>query len=106
MLAFDPPSLMELTWGDDRLRFELSPDGEGTMLHFTVWLDELGKATRDGSGWHQCLDSLDQSLAGDAGRPDDANRWRELRDVYAEKFGPEASVLGPPKEWEEKHGEG
>jgi hypothetical protein len=105
MLAFDPPTLLELTWGGDRLRFELSPHGNGTTLHFTVWLDALGKATRDGSGWHQCLDSLDRWLAGDASRPDDGDRWRSLRDVYAERFGPEASVLGPPKEWEEKYGD-
>ena len=49
--------------------------------------------------------SLDRWLAGDASRPDDGDRWRSLRDVYAERFGPEASVLGPPKEWEEKYGD-
>jgi uncharacterized protein YndB with AHSA1/START domain len=105
MVAFDPPALLELTWGGDRLRFELQPDGDGTTLTFTVWLDELGKAVRDGSGWHQCLDSLDAVLSGTAARPDDSGRWRELRDAYAEKFPPEAAVLGPPKEWEEKNGE-
>jgi uncharacterized protein YndB with AHSA1/START domain len=28
MLAFDPPSLMELRWADDLLRFEVEPDGD------------------------------------------------------------------------------
>ena len=27
MLAFEPPSLMELRWADDVVRFELEPDG-------------------------------------------------------------------------------
>jgi hypothetical protein len=104
ILAIDAPSLLELTWGGDRLRFELTAAGDGTTLHFTVWLDELGKAVRDGSGWHQCLDSLDRELAGTPARPDDSDRWRELRDTYVEKFPPEAGVLGPPKEWEDAHG--
>lgn len=105
MLAFEPPSLLELMWGGDRLRFALAPEGDGTKLTLTVTMEELGKATRDGAGWHQCLDSLDRQLAGTAGRADNSDDWRGLRDVYAERFGPEASVLGPPKEWEEIHGE-
>src|SRR5262245_20071754 len=30
--ACEPPSLLELTWGEDVLRFELSPEGDGTAL--------------------------------------------------------------------------
>jgi uncharacterized protein YndB with AHSA1/START domain len=105
MLAFEPPSLLELSWGGDRVRFELTPEGDGTRLVFTATMEELGKATRDGAGWHQCLDSLERGLADAPARPDDSDRWRALRDVYAERFGPEASVLGPPKEWEDAHGE-
>jgi uncharacterized protein YndB with AHSA1/START domain len=97
MLTYEPPSLLEFTWGPDLLRFELAPDAGGTALTFTVVLEELGKATRDGTGWHQCLDSLERGLAGDPMRPDDADRWRELREVYAGRFGPDASTLGPPE---------
>jgi uncharacterized protein YndB with AHSA1/START domain len=96
MLAFEPPSLLEFTWGGDRLRFELTPEAGGTALTLTVELDELGKATRDGAGWHQCLDSLSLSLAANPQRPDDADRWRVLRDTYADRFGPEASTSQPP----------
>jgi uncharacterized protein YndB with AHSA1/START domain len=103
MVAFEPPSLLEFTWGGDLLRFELVPDGKGTKLTFTVELNELGKATRDGAGWHQCLDSLSLSLAADPQRPDDADRWRALRDTYAARFGADASTLGPPQEWEDVH---
>jgi uncharacterized protein YndB with AHSA1/START domain len=103
MLTFDPPSLLEFTWAGDRLRFELEPEGDGTALTLKVELDVLGKATRDGAGWHQCLDALAGSLAGEPGRPDDPDRWRSLRDIYADRFGPDASTLGPPQEWENAH---
>src|SRR4051812_18430190 len=54
MLVFDPPSVMELMWGTDRLRIELEPDntdGTGTLLTLTDTFAELGKAARDGAGW-------------------------------------------------------
>lgn len=101
MLAFDPPSLMELSWGDDVLRFELRPDGDATVLEFKVTFEELGKVARDGAGWHACLDALGCDLAG---QPAPVDRWREVRDDYIERFGPEASTIGPPKEWEDVHG--
>lgn len=104
MLRCEEPSVLEFTWGGDRLRFELEPDGEGTAMTFTVALEELGKATRDGAGWHQCLEVLDHALEGGSRRDYDPRRWRELRDSYAERFGPDASVLGPPQQWEDEHG--
>jgi uncharacterized protein YndB with AHSA1/START domain len=105
MLRFEPPSLLEFTWGGDRLCFALEPDGDGTTLTFTVTLGELGKATRDAGGWHQSLEGLVHALAGGRRRDYDAHHWRDLRDAYAERFGPEASVLGPPREWEAQYGE-
>jgi uncharacterized protein YndB with AHSA1/START domain len=56
LVAFDPPSLLELRWGDDTLRFELKANGESTELELTVTFPEYGKAARDGAGWHVCLD--------------------------------------------------
>ena len=32
MLVFDPPEIMEFTWGADRLRIELQADGAVTLL--------------------------------------------------------------------------
>jgi hypothetical protein len=96
MLAYEPPSLLALTWADETLRFELAPDGAGTVLSFTASFDELGKAARDAAGWHSCLDLLGWDLTGHAPpwRPED--RWRLVHRGYVERFGPEASVLGPP----------
>ena len=104
MLAFEPPSLMELRWGEEILRFELQSDGDGSVLFFTDTFDDIGKAARDGAGWHSCLDLLDYE-AGDQKAPwSAADRWRDVRDAYIERFGPESSTIGPPGEWERVHG--
>src|SRR5689334_11905619 len=58
MLACDPPHVMELEWGDDVLRFELSPIEGGTRLTLTDTFSEYSKSARDAGGWHACLDNL------------------------------------------------
>jgi len=105
MLAFDPTSLLELRWGPDMLRSELTPDGDGTALAFTASMRELGKASRDAAGWHTCLDRLAHELDGGRGAADAGERWRELNSDYTARFGPEASTIGPPEEWERAHGD-
>src|ERR1700756_3411545 len=96
--AFDPPALMELVWGDERLRFELAPDGAGTLLTFTASFAELGRAARDGAGWHVCLDLLGCDL-DDAKAPWPQNgRWRAVHSEYVARFGPGAATIGPPAE--------
>jgi len=58
-------------------------------------IDELGKAARDGAGWHVCLDNLERALEGRvAGGPD---AWNQVHGEYVRKFGPEASTIGPPE---------
>jgi uncharacterized protein YndB with AHSA1/START domain len=104
MLAFQPPSLMELRWGEDILRFEVRPDGEGSVLCFTDTVEEVGKAARDGAGWHSKLDLLAYELNGERPPWQEADHWRELWAAYVERFGPEASAIGPPEEWERAHG--
>ena len=110
MLAFVPPSLMELRWADDVLRFELEPDGRiGTsacILRLTVTFPEHGKAARDAAGWHVCLEQLAAACDGAdlPWRPPE--RWRVVHRGYVEALGPEASVIGPPEEWEQVHGAG
>ena len=94
MITCDPPRLLEFVWGEDVLRFELEPAGSGTVLTLVDIFSELGKATRDSAGWHFCLDRLGIALAGQKQKPDAG--WKELEAVYAERFGPEASTIGPP----------
>ena len=96
VLAYEPPRLVELRWGTDVLRLEVEPDGDGTRFTLLDTLDELGKAARDGAGWHVCLQALEHHLDGT--RPDGSTseRWRAVHPGYVEAFGPEASAIGPP----------
>jgi uncharacterized protein YndB with AHSA1/START domain len=100
MTAFDAPSLMELRWADDLLRFELEADGSGCLLSLIVTFPEHGKAARDAAGWHVCLERLGY-VSADASPPwSPAEHWRDVHRGYAVRLGPEASVIGPPAEWE------
>jgi uncharacterized protein YndB with AHSA1/START domain len=101
MIVFDPPSVMELLWGTDRLRIEVRPDddGNGTVLTLIDTFAELGKAARDAAGWHECLDRLAHALEGTE-PPKWGAPWRDINAQYVERFGPEASTIGPPPGWE------
>jgi uncharacterized protein YndB with AHSA1/START domain len=103
MLVFDPPSLMELRWADDLLRFELEPDGTGCILRLTVTFPEHGKAARDAAGWHVCLEQLAADCDGSDHSRQPPDRWRAVHRGYVERLGPEASAIGPPEEWERVH---
>lgn len=87
VLAVEEPTLLAYTWGEEVLRFELTPAGGGTDL---VLIDELppAAAARNAAGWETCLDRL----AGEAAHPD---AWRPRFDAYAARFAP---VLGAQEE--------
>jgi uncharacterized protein YndB with AHSA1/START domain len=95
VLAAEEPLRLELRWGDDILRFELRPDGAGTVLEFSDTITEVGKGARDTAGWHFCIDRLESALDGTS--PDDNPDWRVLNDRYVDRFGPEAATIGPPE---------
>ncbi|CAN5550143.1 hypothetical protein BH24ACT4_BH24ACT4_21400 [soil metagenome] len=99
MLVYDPPRVMELTWGASRLRIELYPEGEATRLVLTEVLDDLGTGARNGAGWHECLDRLTAVVEGTVplrwGR-----RWHEVHPDYVAAFGPEAARLDAPEGWD------
>lgn len=64
--VFEPPRRLEYTWGNDVLRFELSPDSGGCRLVFVVTVEQRSSAARDATGWHGCLENLGARLAGRA----------------------------------------
>ena len=95
MVAYEPPSVMELRWGgDETLRLEVAPDGDGSVLTLINVFADLGKAARDAAGWHACLDALEAHVEG---QPAPENRWAEVHPQYVERFGPEAATIGPPE---------
>ncbi len=95
MVEFSPESVMELRWeGDETLRLELAETDGGCVLTLINRFDEIGKAARDGAGWHTCLDALEASLAGSS--LDTASRWQAVHPDYVARFGPAAATIGPP----------
>jgi uncharacterized protein YndB with AHSA1/START domain len=87
----DAPKLLEYRWGDNQMRWELEPLGDGTRL--TLWHNiDRGFIAMGAAGWHICLDVLDR-LMGDEpiGRivGGDAMRfgWPRLNEEYAKRFG-------------------
>jgi uncharacterized protein YndB with AHSA1/START domain len=96
VLAVDPPHSLEFRWGTDTIRLEVAPDGDGSTLTLIDTIDELGKAARDGAGWHTCLDVLEHHLDGRDPDWSSSERWGEIHPGYVEAFGPEAATIGPP----------
>lgn len=61
--VWDPPSVFEWEWATDLVRFELTPDGDGTTLVLTTWLSEMGgDPAKTAAGYHACLDNLMELL--------------------------------------------
>lgn len=84
VLEVDEPDLLVFTWGEDTLRFELSPEEGGTHL---VLVDELppDSAARNAAGWENCLDRL-------AGLEPAPGAWQERFEHYTAAFVP---AVGP-----------
>ena len=90
VLAVEEPNLLVFTWGEETLRFELTPLAEGTRL---VLIDELPAmaAARNAAGWETCLDRL-------AGAEPNPDAWQPLFDAYAATFEPAIGHQeGPPR---------
>jgi uncharacterized protein YndB with AHSA1/START domain len=90
----EAPRLLEYTWGENELRWELEPFGAaGTLL--TLWHNIDRRFISWGAaGWHICFDVLDGLLGGEPiGRivgPDAMKfEWQRLNTEYAQQFGAE-----------------
>jgi len=88
----DAPKLLEHTWGDFDLRWELEPQGAGTRL--TLWQNiDRRYISWGAAGWHICFDVLDRLLAGQPlGRivgPEamKVGGFQQLTAGYAKQFG-------------------
>jgi uncharacterized protein YndB with AHSA1/START domain len=79
-------SVLEYTWADDMVRFELSPEAEGCKLALNEKLNKITKHTpRDLAGWHVCLDVIHALLDGRTieSRKDE---WKKWYDKYTEEI--------------------
>jgi uncharacterized protein YndB with AHSA1/START domain len=89
----DAPKVLEFSWGDQDLRWELQPLANGgTHLTLSHHVDRRYIAM-SAAGWHVCLDVLDRFLADEpTGRivgPDTLklDGWQQLHAEYAKQFG-------------------
>lgn len=95
----EAPRLLEYSWGENNLRWELEPLGDGTRL--TLWHNIDRRFISWGAaGWHLCLDVLDRHLGGaPIGRivGEDAMKfeWQRLNTEYAEQFGVDTPEWSP-----------
>jgi uncharacterized protein YndB with AHSA1/START domain len=85
----EPPNLLEYTWGDDLLRWELAPIDSGTRLTLRHTIEHRDWVPKVAAGWHLCLVVAERSLDGQPIGPirggDAVNYgWEALRDAYAD----------------------
>lgn len=81
------PELLEYSWADGLVRWELAPHGEGTLLTLRHSVDDPDWLPKLAAGWHLCLvvaeglmDGRDMpSMAGE--RAMDYG-WQDLHDAY------------------------
>jgi uncharacterized protein YndB with AHSA1/START domain len=72
-------SVLEYTWGDDIVRFELSQEPDGCLLVLKEKINKITDHTpRDLAGWHVCLDVIHALLDGRTiERKEEWNIWYE-----------------------------
>jgi uncharacterized protein YndB with AHSA1/START domain len=93
----DAPTLLEYRWGDNDIRWQLEPLGDGTRL--TLWHNiDRRFISMGAAGWHICIDVLDRLLVGEPlGRivAGEAMKfeWPRLNTEYAKQFGMESPGL-------------
>jgi uncharacterized protein YndB with AHSA1/START domain len=92
----EPPTLLEYTWGDDLLRWELTPTERGTRLTLRHTVEHRSMVPKVAAGWHLCLVVAERLLDGAPVGPirgEDARNygWDDLRDAYAARLGIDAS---------------
>jgi len=86
------PTLLELTWWGQEVRFELRADGEETLMVFTHAFDPATSA-RTAAGWDRCFFALDALLAGvPVDRATSLEHWPLVHERYADRFGTDPEI--------------
>jgi uncharacterized protein YndB with AHSA1/START domain len=92
----DAPTLLEYTWGEDRLRWELEPTDRGTRLTLRHTVADREQMPMVAAGWHLCLVVAERLLDGDPVPPirGEAAKefgWEDLNRAYAKELGVDPS---------------
>ncbi|KHD85334.1 SRPBCC family protein [Bacillus ginsengihumi] len=76
-------SVLEYTWGEDRVRFELFPTSDGCLVILKEFISTLTDHTSiDLAGWHVCLDLLSALLDGHP-RAFPKDEWEKWHAAYS-----------------------
>ena len=94
----EPPTVLDYTWGEDRLRWDLEPVDGGTRLTLRHTMSGRDWLPKGAAGWHLCLAVADRLLAGTPVPPIRGMAalnygWSDLNAAYAEKLGIPATPL-------------
>lgn len=92
VIRAEPPTLLEYSWGDSVLQWDLAEAGSGTRLTLRHTMKDRNWLPKIAAGWHLCLVVAERLLDGKPIEPirGDAARgygWEELNDTYAMKLG-------------------
>jgi uncharacterized protein YndB with AHSA1/START domain len=103
----DPPRVFAFTQdpsavlpreGENHLRFELRPDGDGCLLVFTHAFHDRPHAAANAAGWDACLDALEAVVDGKPVEPPASLIGRH--EAYVEAFGLNQGAAEPtPDGW-------
>uniref|UniRef100_UPI00289D0F44 SRPBCC family protein n=1 Tax=Brevibacillus reuszeri TaxID=54915 RepID=UPI00289D0F44 len=87
--ALDMQAVLEFTWGEDLVRFELYPEAEGCLLVLKEYINQMTSHTpKDLAGWHVCLDVIAALLDERevVSRMEEWKKWYEQYVHAVEKF--------------------
>lgn len=92
VIAVDPPRELVHRWGDDVVRWRLTPTETGCLLTLEQSMRDRDPAAMNAAGWHICLDVLGRNLDGITterlvGDVVMEHGFPELRDGYTELLG-------------------
>jgi uncharacterized protein YndB with AHSA1/START domain len=82
----DRPHMLEYTWDDEVLRWELEPEAGGCRLVFSNMVEDRGATASIAAGWHAGLEVFEAQLDG---RPIDWSAWDRaevLNESYEQRF--------------------
>lgn len=87
--AYEPPRLLEYTWGDEVLRWELVPAAGGCTLHLTATFDDRPGSASFTSGWILSFDALEGVLSGS---PVPEKDYAPLHEHFVKVYGLDQGV--------------
>ena len=93
----EPPRVLEYTWGEDLLRWELERTASGTRLTLRHTIGDRDWLSKVAAGWHICLDVADRKMAGQpvsriVGDAALQHGWQALADMYSTRLEAATSV--------------